>query len=192
MPYITQEARKALSLKEIGEFTPGELNYTITTLVDDYLSATEVSYTNINMLMGVLSCVAAELYRRIATPLEDIKMTENGEVYNSLEQVRQLEENLPEPEPPALALDDVKESSDWTEVTGMGDQFRTFVGKVNDMTLTFPWEDEEGTTDEIISLENAIKSLQWEEITTTSALQRTFVSLVTGTEVNFPLEEEGD
>jgi broad-specificity NMP kinase len=39
------------------------------------------NYTNVNSVMGVLSCVSAELYRRLAAPYEDRKIKENGDVY---------------------------------------------------------------------------------------------------------------
>lgn len=141
MPYITQEARDTLDnqLKDLGDFTPGELNYIITKLINDYLVACGINYTNLNMIVGVLGCVSAELYRCVIIPYEKIKEFENGGVYSCLEN---LAPPPPEPEP-ELTLDDVKESSLWTETTTMGNDTRTFLEKSTDTVLEFPWDDEE-------------------------------------------------
>lgn len=62
----------------------GQLNFAITKLIDMYLSMTNVSYTSINAAIGVLECAKLELYRRIAAPYEDIKLAENGDVYDCI------------------------------------------------------------------------------------------------------------
>ena len=84
MPYITQEMRDQLNNDLI---TPpsneGEMNYVITDLLDDYLSAYGLNYANVNALVGVLECAKLELYRRIAAPYEDEKIKENGDVYTN-------------------------------------------------------------------------------------------------------------
>ena len=82
MPYIKQEARELLDDGELPD-NEGELNYTISTLHDDYLSAYGLNYANVNALVGVLECAKLELYRRIAAPYEDIKIQENGDVYTN-------------------------------------------------------------------------------------------------------------
>lgn len=41
-----------------------------------------VSRLNYSDIVGVLSCVEQEFYRRIASPYEDLKKEENGDVYN--------------------------------------------------------------------------------------------------------------
>ena len=89
MPYIDQEHRDKLDphiegLTEILR-NMGDLNYTITKLCDAYLS-TEVGirYARINDLIGALECAKLELYRRVAAPYEDTKVTQNGDVYDSL------------------------------------------------------------------------------------------------------------
>jgi len=56
MPYITKTART--SIDEGGEIsTPGELNYKLSMLVDEYISNKPggLSYTNINEAIGVPS-----------------------------------------------------------------------------------------------------------------------------------------
>jgi len=59
----------------------GELNFIISTIIDEYLGIKGLSYEGINTAIGVLECVKLELYRRIAAPYEDTKMQDNGEVY---------------------------------------------------------------------------------------------------------------
>ncbi len=83
MPYISKYLRENLEI----DFNPadaGELNYSITKIVDDYLSINGVNYSNINEVIGVLECAKLEIYRRIAAPYEDSKIEENGDVYESI------------------------------------------------------------------------------------------------------------
>ena len=72
MPYLSQDTRKKL-IEEIPLF-PGELNYIITSVLDQYIQATGLSYTTLNEMVGVLECAKMELYRRIAVPYEDKKL----------------------------------------------------------------------------------------------------------------------
>lgn len=81
MPYIVQSARKPARYHPQN---PGELNYAITTLVNQYLRDTAMSppnYNNWNEVIGVLECAKLELYRRHVAPYEDKKIVENGDVY---------------------------------------------------------------------------------------------------------------
>ncbi len=96
MPYIKQEDRDRIMDKiegfgAIGDVTsiiideinkPGELNYAITEMMKNYLERKGVSYTNMNEVIGVLECAKMELYRRMAAPYEDVKIKENGDVYD--------------------------------------------------------------------------------------------------------------
>ena len=79
MPYISQKDREIL--ESCKPMKPGELNYLLTKECDGYITRKGPSYTAINEVMGVLACVQAELYRRVASPYEDRKCRENGEVY---------------------------------------------------------------------------------------------------------------
>lgn len=79
MPYIAQERREALR-REIAT-NAGELNFAISTLVNCYLNTKGVRYDTLNEAIGVLECAKLELYRRIAAPYEDKKLTQNGDVY---------------------------------------------------------------------------------------------------------------
>jgi hypothetical protein len=40
-------------------------------------------YAHLNEVIGALECAKLELYRRIAVPYEDQKITESGDVYRS-------------------------------------------------------------------------------------------------------------
>lgn len=84
MPYINHEARARLDAgEEPGD--AGELNYAITRLVDAYIVRKGIRYANINEAIGALECAKLELYRRVAAPYEDQKMSESGDVYRSLD-----------------------------------------------------------------------------------------------------------
>ena len=83
MPYITADARTRIE-GGTEPVTPGELNYAITRLVDDYLiQKGGIRYAHVNEVIGVLECAKLELYRRIAAPYEDQKLSETGDVYRS-------------------------------------------------------------------------------------------------------------
>ena len=84
MPYVNQEARDRLESGGKPE-GPGELNYAMTRLVDEYLCRKgRVRYAHLNEAIGVVECVKQELYRRVAAPYEDQKITEMGDVYDVL------------------------------------------------------------------------------------------------------------
>lgn len=57
----------------------GELNYVISTLIDELYDR---NYASLNAAIGVLECAKLELYRRILGPYEDKKIIENGDVYH--------------------------------------------------------------------------------------------------------------
>jgi hypothetical protein len=81
MPYIEQAKRNRLG-RTILPYDSGELNYTITIMIQKYLQQFgDLSYKNINEVIGVLECAKLELYRRIAAPYEDKKMEDNGDVF---------------------------------------------------------------------------------------------------------------
>lgn len=80
MPYIKKEDREAFWGGAEPE-TPGELNYAITLMLNDYISYNGASYSSYNEVIGVLECVKLELYRRVISKYEDKKMKENGDVY---------------------------------------------------------------------------------------------------------------
>jgi len=95
MPYITQDKRhlldpaieqlhKVLVDMEVDDEennTEGNLNYIFTRLLlMVYGTKDETRYAQINDAMGVLSCVTQEFYRKVASPYEDQKEFDNGEI----------------------------------------------------------------------------------------------------------------
>lgn len=87
MPYIKTEDRQAIheKLTVHGVDTvlenAGEVNYAITSLVDNYLQYNTRCYRTINEMIGALECAKLELYRRVAAPYEDTKIIYNGDAY---------------------------------------------------------------------------------------------------------------
>ena len=80
MPYIDDKRRHQVILN--GDIlTAGELNFYITSVILDYLTAHGESYQTYNDILGVLSAIPQELYRRKIAPYEDKKIEENGDVY---------------------------------------------------------------------------------------------------------------
>ena len=86
MPYISPEGRDKyhslvfrIRLTEIDQ--AGDLNYLITIMVDHYLDHYGLNYASLNRVIGVLECAKLELYRRIAAPYEDSKISTNGDVF---------------------------------------------------------------------------------------------------------------
>lgn len=94
MPYIKEEARQFLdnciqSMIECltqgnnlsdEEFLQiaGELNYSFSRVLAACMG--DVSYKKIAISTGVLENIKQEFYRRVATPYEDIKIRENGDI----------------------------------------------------------------------------------------------------------------
>jgi|TARA_A100001011_G_scaffold371898_1_gene429721 hypothetical protein len=81
MPYISIEDRNELDNGAMPE-TAGELNYMISSLLDEYLTEKGKNYNNINEVIGMLECAKLELYRRVAAPYEDEKIDQNGDVFD--------------------------------------------------------------------------------------------------------------
>jgi hypothetical protein len=86
MPYIKLAARNRFEnlLNHIMHNLPadaGELNYLISRIIDLYIKVKGKNYANLNEVIGVLECVKQEYYRRVISVYENIKMKENGDVY---------------------------------------------------------------------------------------------------------------
>jgi len=79
MPYIEQEARIAASLFPQD---PGELNYAITVLLNNYVQSKSKRYQTFNDALGALEGAKAEFYRRVVVPYEEQKRYDNGDVYD--------------------------------------------------------------------------------------------------------------
>lgn len=85
MPYVEQEARKQLNVGAVPR-KAGELNYVITKACLRYLRNLEgpgrkLGYQDFNDVIGALECAKMEIYRRMISPYEDVKKTENGDVF---------------------------------------------------------------------------------------------------------------
>ncbi len=84
MPYIGKKMRVELDAGRKAPASAGELNYVITSKVDQFISAGGgITYSALNEAIGVLECAKLELYRRLAAPYEDSKAAVNGDVYKS-------------------------------------------------------------------------------------------------------------
>lgn len=81
MPYIKPEDRTQILADQLFIEDAGELNYFITTIINNYIIKNTKSYTTLNEVIGVLECAKLELYRRIVAPYEDAKIEQNGDVY---------------------------------------------------------------------------------------------------------------
>lgn len=84
MPYILNDRRLELVSRDPKDKfiqNAGELNFIISSLINNYINENGKSYAVINELIGALECAKLELYRRIAAPYEDTKISQNGDVY---------------------------------------------------------------------------------------------------------------
>lgn len=82
MPYIPKNKRELLKDYNWVPLpqNPGELNYAICRLVDRVLGPSP-QYEDLNAVVGVLECVKQEVYRRILSPYEDMKIGQHGDVF---------------------------------------------------------------------------------------------------------------
>ena len=80
MPYIVGEDR---FIATETPRNPGELNFAITRLLDDYIQQHKdgLRYSTLNEVFGAMECAKLELYRRVAAPYEDKAIAKNGDVY---------------------------------------------------------------------------------------------------------------
>lgn len=90
MPYIPQQQRNDIhdDLMEEGiVWTPenaGELNFLVSTFIANYIRKRGCKYAVVNEMIGALECAKMELNRVIIGPYEDIKIQENGPVYDGI------------------------------------------------------------------------------------------------------------
>lgn len=90
MPYIKKEYRKTVDVfieslsqaiaKHDTYRVDGVMNYTISKLMLKVYDNHGYDYFAFNRMMGVLSCVKDELYRRVVAKYEDKKIVENGDI----------------------------------------------------------------------------------------------------------------
>jgi hypothetical protein len=84
MPYIKQEDRVKFEnlAKALGTAATcaGDLNYVFTVICHQYIKEKGLRYQNINDIMGALTGTQLEMYRKIVSPYEDIKINENTDI----------------------------------------------------------------------------------------------------------------
>ena len=90
MPYIPQQQRIDIHndlMVEGIDWTPenaGELNFLVSTFIANYIRTKGLKYAVVNEMIGALECAKMELNRVIIGPYEDIKIQENGPVYDGI------------------------------------------------------------------------------------------------------------
>lgn len=88
MPYINELDRFSIEAGVLSEdgrapATPGELNFAITKLIDEYLLKTGLGYdAGLSVVVSALECCKLEVYRRVVAPREDLKCKQNGDVFS--------------------------------------------------------------------------------------------------------------
>ena len=84
MPYIKQTRRETINIELSTllklDLNEGDLNYTISMLIHNYINKNGLNYANCNNMIGVLECAKLELYRKLISPYEDVKIKENGDL----------------------------------------------------------------------------------------------------------------
>jgi len=81
MPYIEQTRRNAFHHKLLSMTTPGDLNYHITQLCQEYKELRGECYQTYNDILGALEGAKLEMYRKKIAGYEDKKEKENGTVW---------------------------------------------------------------------------------------------------------------
>jgi hypothetical protein len=90
MPYIPQQQRVDIQddlMVEGLDWTPenaGELNFLVSTFIANYIRTKGLKYAVVNEMIGALECAKMELNRVIIGPYEDLKIQENGPVYDGI------------------------------------------------------------------------------------------------------------
>jgi hypothetical protein len=90
MPYIPQQQRVDIQddlMVEGLDWTPenaGELNFLVSTFIANYIRTKGLKYAVVNEMIGALECAKMELNRVIIGPYEDLKIEENGPVYDGI------------------------------------------------------------------------------------------------------------
>ena len=80
MPYIDKKRRKEIKRPVCDVRNAGELNHLLTLMIFNYLPDAP-RYQDYNEVMGVLTCMQMEFYRRLVAPYEDKKRAEWGDVF---------------------------------------------------------------------------------------------------------------
>lgn len=90
MPYIPGIQRSDVNfdlMQEGVDWTPenaGELNFLVSTFIANYIKKKGCNYAVLNEMMGALECAKQEFQRVVISPYEDIKIRDNGPVYDGI------------------------------------------------------------------------------------------------------------
>ena len=79
MPYISKD-RRGHTVDH--ETTAGDLNYMISMLLIKYWKFSQRDYQSINDIVGAIEGAKSEFQRRIVIPYENLKITQNGDIYD--------------------------------------------------------------------------------------------------------------
>ena len=79
MPYITERDRRQIDVGKNPE-NAGQLNYLLTMICSQYLRDNDECYQSYNDIIGVLTCIQHEMYRRKIAPYEEKKIEANGDL----------------------------------------------------------------------------------------------------------------
>ena len=91
MPYVKRTDRALMKpqidylllfLNEKG-YNPGWINYIITTIIYYWWKSSAQNYATLALICGTLDNVKDEFYRRVASPYEDRKIEEHGDVFSA-------------------------------------------------------------------------------------------------------------
>lgn len=84
MPYIKKEKREVvLPFTVHSAECAGDLNYVFTKFIISYVERKGLNYQVVNDIVGALEGAKIEFYRRIASDYEDLKIAQNGDVYET-------------------------------------------------------------------------------------------------------------
>ena len=88
MPYIKRQDRAQYQdlITQLAALVPqdrmaraGHLNYIVSLLLEKTYG-TKIRYADHNEIMGLLTCISLEFYRRKTAPYEDTKIEEDGDL----------------------------------------------------------------------------------------------------------------
>jgi len=91
MPYLVADERLDIegiiphlskAILTPGTTLPGNINFAVSSLVNEIVADRGESYALYNTILGALECSKLEIYRRMVAPYEDEKQKENGDVFN--------------------------------------------------------------------------------------------------------------
>ena len=92
MPYLVADERLDIegiiphlskAILTPGTTLPGNINFAVSSLVNEIVADRGESYALYNTILGALECSKLEIYRRMASPYEDKKQKQNGDVFKS-------------------------------------------------------------------------------------------------------------